>query len=59
MERQYPIGIIPTAMFHFHDNNNNYNRKPTHYAGALKVDRNIEVHMFADSGKWYVRTPAV
>ena len=57
MERQYPIGIIPTAMFHFHENNNN--RKPTHYAGALKVDRNIEVHTFADSGKWYVRTPAV
>ena len=43
MGRQYPIGKIPTAMFHFHENNNN--RKPTHYAGALKVDRNIEVHV--------------
>lgn len=38
-------------MLHFHENNNNYNRKSTHYAGALKVDRNIEVNMFADSGK--------
>lgn len=38
-------------MLHFHENNNNYNRKPAHYASPLKVDRNIAVHMFADSGK--------
>lgn len=51
MGRQYSIGKIPTVMFHFHENNNNYNGKPTHYAGALTVDRNTEVHTFADSGK--------
>lgn len=34
-------------------------KKSTHYASALKADKNVDVNMLAESGEQYVRTPAV
>lgn len=34
-------------------------KKSTHYASALKADKNVDVNMLAESGEQYVTTPAV